>query len=118
MGAHLACKDGPEGSRSSQGWRASQKHSGRWFPTRAGVHANIDLNTPVDSINNSSGAHEGLGGSRRDIYPMDAVKPRVDDACVSVCILWATAELVRRVAALIMLLDYKYFFSPSGLRAS
>lgn len=72
-----------------------------------GPELRLALNIPVDSINTSSGARVGLGGPRRDIYPMDEVKPRVEDACVSMCILWAVAELPRVAAVIVMLFDYK-----------
>lgn len=51
-----------------------------------GLEFTLDLNTPVDSMNNSLGTRLGLGGSRCDIHPtMDEVKPRVEDTSISVC---------------------------------
>lgn len=74
MGPHWAVprKDGgPPGIIAEDG-----------FPR--GLEFTLDLNTPVDSMNNYLGR---LGGPRRDILylTMDEVKPRVEDACISVC---------------------------------
>ncbi|KAL3928932.1 MAG: hypothetical protein SGPRY_002181 [Prymnesium sp.] len=54
-----------------------------------GPEFTLDLNTPVDSINNLSGARVRLGGPRRDIYTRREMLP---------------------VAVLVMLFDYRYFF--------
>lgn len=51
------------------------------FPRREEL--TLDLSTLVDSINISSGARVGLGGPRQDLFPVDEIKPRVEDACLS-----------------------------------
>ena len=64
----------------------------------------IDAGTPVDSLNNSSGDREGLGGRRLDIYPLNECKPRIEDACVDLCILRVLARLLD-VSVIVLLFD-------------
>jgi hypothetical protein len=63
----------------------------------------------VDSLNNSSGDTEGLGGPDREAFPIDEVKPRLADVCFNACILECLAECLG-TTVILMLFDYKYFF--------
>jgi hypothetical protein len=71
--------------------------------------ATEDNGEQVDSLNNSSGAREGLGGPLRDIYPLDEGKPRAGDAQQCILVMWSLAQLIG-VSVILLLFDYKYFF--------